>query len=539
LRRLALYVKELCKVQEERSKKYYIYYALFVLFKKKWLIASTTFLFFFLVFFYSFLTTPLWKGTAKILVDYHPKQQLVIFPDASSPVVSKPEANPINDLVSILTGQEMAREVVERFNRDDMLQQVRENPKRLPDKIKKSIKAVLIGTPKAILTALGLITPQPDNYLYDAIDDFTENLQDIAVEEDTNIIDIAIYAESPKLARYMANEMASLLIEKVKVMNQETAKQAFLFAKEQESLAKIHLDDAKEELEAFRKEHDLMEVGQQIRINLDRRDELKSEYYKAISDQKATDGQLKEIRNQIDRSHQKLLDSSSIIDNPSIVTLRFEMDKLQLELASMLTYKKENHPDVVRIRAQIQEAKESLREMTEFVVESQAVPVNEHFENLLNQLVDILLKRAELKARPDVLQMQMAEAKKEGERLLGRQSRETTLAAEVETQEEIYDSLRGKMLEFEALQNVPFGNFNLKIVDHAYVFDDQKPDWPLWVINLFVGLMGGLFFGVSMAFVFEYLSEGCRTIEETESGIGLPVISVVPKFGRGKRIIDE
>ena len=193
----------------------------------------------------------------------------------------------------------------------------------------------------------------------------------------------------------------------------------------------------------------------------------------------------------------------------------------------------------MRIRAQIQEAKESLREMTEFVVESKAVPVNAHFENLLNQWVEILLRGAELKARPDVLQMQMAEAKKEGERLLGQQSRENGLAAEVETQEAIYDSLRGKMLEFEALQNVPFGNFNLKIVDHAYVFDDQKPDWPLWVISLFVGLMGGLFFGVSMAFVFEYLSEGCRTIEETESGIGLPVISVVPKFGRGKRIIDE
>ena len=71
------------------------------------------------------------------------------------------------------------------------------------------------------------------------------------------------------------------------------------------------------------------------------------------------------------------------------------------------------------------------------------------------------------------------------------------------------------------------------------MFDDQNPDWPLWIINLFVGLTGGLFFGVSVAFVFEFLSEGCRTVEETETGAGIPVISVVPRFGRGKKIIAE
>jgi uncharacterized protein involved in exopolysaccharide biosynthesis len=526
-------------VDEERSKKYYIYYTLFVLFRRKWLIFFTTFTFFALVFAYTFLTTPLWKGTAKVLVDYHPKQQLVIFPDTNAPTAIKPKANPINDLVSILTGQEAAREIVERFGRDEILRQRREDPETLPDKIKKSLRTLLIGTPKSILAGLGLIKIEPENYTYDATKEFTENLQDIAVEEDTNIIDVAVYGESPRMASDMANEMAAMLVEKIIMMNRDSVQQAHLFAKEQESLARRQLRAAETALAAFRKQHDLIDINQQIRINLDRRDELKTDYYRTVADHKAATVQLGELRSRIDEGYQNLLDSSSIIDNPSVVILRFELDKLQLELASMLTYKKEAHPDVIRLRAKIQKAEENLRAMTEFVVKSRSVPINEHFEEMLNQLVDIMLAKAEYAARLDISQMQMAEAKKESGRLLEKQTTEKSLADEVLTQKELYNSLRGKMLEFEALKNIPFGNFDLKIVDEAYVFDDQNPDSPMWILSLLIGITGGLFLGISLAFVAEFLTDGFRTVEEAETGTGMPVISVVKNFSGGKRIIGR
>jgi uncharacterized protein involved in exopolysaccharide biosynthesis len=526
-------------VEEQRSKKYYIYYALFVLFRRKWTIASVAFSFLFLIFLYSFLTTPLWEGTAKVLVDYHPKQQLTFFPDVSSPIAVQPKADPVNDLVSILTSQDMARRIVEKFDRDEMLRQRRENPETLPDKIKKFLRDMLIETPKAALTALGLIVPKPENYLYDAIDDFVEKLQNIEVEEDTNIIDIAIYGESPKLATDMANAMAAFLLDEVRRLNQENAKEAYEYASQQILLAGAALHQAEADLESFRKQHDIVQIDQQIQLNLSRLDALTDQHAKSVSDRKAAAVQLAEIRSRIDESNQKLLDSGSVIDNPTIVILRSELDRQQKELASMLTYKKDNHPDVVRARASIREAEEQLRAMADYIIESQAVPVNEHMENMLNQMVEILLRDAGLAASVEVLETQMAQTRKEGARLLEQKLTEERLVREVELAERVYDSLKNKMLEFEALLKTPFGDYDLKVVDHAYVFDDQDPDWPLWVVNLIIGLIGGVSFGIATAFVLEFLSDGCKTIEDTEQRTGMPVVSVIDRFKKRGCVIAE
>jgi uncharacterized protein involved in exopolysaccharide biosynthesis len=526
-------------VDDKRSNKYYIYYAFFVLFKRKWTILLVTLFFFLLIFAYSFLTTPVWQGTAKVLVDYHPKQQLVFFPDVSSPVTTKPEANPVNDIVTILTSQQLTKEIVLKFHRDEMLRQSRENPQTLAEKVKKFLRDILIEVPKNILADLGIIKLKPENYLYDAIDDFMDSMQDIEVEEDTNVIDIAIYGETPQLATAMANEMAALVVDKLKNLNQQSAGEAYTFAVQQIELARANLHQAEGNLEKFRKDKGLVELSQQVELNLNRLDALTAEYQKSVSDQKAVAGQLAEVRSRIDQSQQKLLDSGSIIDNPRIVSLRSELDKLQMDLASMLTYKKENHPDVIRLRAGIQEAEEQLKEMTKFIVESQAVPINDYFENLLNQLVEILLHDAQLTASVEMLQKQIADNKKEGLRLLEQQLDEKRLLREVQIEEGIYEGLKNKMLEFETLLKVPFGNFNLNVVDYAFVFEDQDPDWPLWVLNLFIGLTGGLFLGIATAFVLEYLSEGCRTVEDTEQVTGIPVISVIDRFGKGKQLIEE
>ncbi len=526
-------------MEEEKSKKFYVYYALFVLFKRKWFIVGFVLFFFLAIFAYSFLTTPLWEASAKVLVDYNPKQQIIIFSDVNIPIAGKPEANPVNDLVTILTGQEMAKEIVQRFGRDEMLRQRRENPETVADSIKKFIRDVLIETPKNILASLGVIELKPENYVYDAIDEFIEDRQNIEVEEDTNIINVAVYGETPKLARDMANELAALLIERMRDLNQKSITQAYVYAAEQKNLAEKELEKAEARLETFRKDNNLVELDQQVQLNLIRLNELEADNNRAVSEQKATRRRLEELESHIDQTNQKLVGPTSVIDNPSVVLLRNNLDDLELELASMLTYMKENHPDVIKAKARIQEAKEKLKHAAEFILDSRAVPINEHMENMLNQLVNNILLDAELSARLEVLRQQIAGNKQEGRRLLEQQLTETRLMREVKLQEGIYDSLKNKMLEFEALQRIPFGNFDLKVVDPAYVFDDQDPDWPMWVVNLFVAIVGGFFIAIAGAFVLEFFAYGCRTVEETEQITKLPVIAVVGQFSRGSRILPD
>ncbi len=67
---------------------------------------------------------------------------------------------------------------------------------------------------------------------------------------------------------------------------------------------------------------------------------------------------------------------------------------------------------------------------------------------------------------------------------------------------------------------------NVRIIDPADV--PQKPVRPRKFMNLFLGLLGGLALGVSLAFLIETIDQSVRTQEDVENRLSLPFLGVIP-----------
>ena len=106
-------------MQGQKSPRTILRYAAYVLFKKKLLIVT---LFIFTLFsfaFGTFLISPQWEATTKILVLENPKQQMILFKDLTAPSPAEKRTSP-NDLVQILTSNAFGSEIVKQFRLDEL-----------------------------------------------------------------------------------------------------------------------------------------------------------------------------------------------------------------------------------------------------------------------------------------------------------------------------------------------------------------------------------------------------------------------------------
>jgi polysaccharide biosynthesis transport protein len=67
---------------------------------------------------------------------------------------------------------------------------------------------------------------------------------------------------------------------------------------------------------------------------------------------------------------------------------------------------------------------------------------------------------------------------------------------------------------------------NVRVVDAAEIAD--SPISPRRSLSVMLGLFGGAFFGIGLAFFFEYLDNRVKTPDEIEKHLGLPSLGLIP-----------
>lgn len=425
-------------MEKKKTESEFLYNILYTIFKKKYMALAVFFVTFTGIIFGTYLTTSLWKATAKVRVQYNPKQQLAMLKSVTTPGTEVPGVNPANDVIQMLTSRELAEKIALKFKRDELWDK-RTNNKTESTKeiIRWHIHDVLIGKPIEFLQYLGILTKQPDNYLAMAVDELQEDLEEIELEEDTTIVDVAVWGESPEIATDMSNTLVQLLLGKNLDSSRRTIDVIIKLSQEQLATAEKNLRAVQEDLRKFKEESELVLYDEEATILLQRLDKYDSE--------------LKTSENQ---------------------------------LASMRIEKSLEHPEVKSIEAKINEYKNTI------------IP------KLKSDLHKLPLKEVEL----------------------------AKLTQELKVRDQLYSTLKNQMLELEALRNSSMGDVGLKVIDPAKVYSYVKPDWPRWVINIPLGLIGSILVSLGFIFFTEYWNTSFKSVKELEGSFPLQVLGSIPKF---------
>lgn len=257
-------------MQKIQSPSEHLYNFFYVIFKRKLLILAVFIATFTGIIFGTYLVDPMWKATAKIRVQFNPKQQLVMLEGITTPGAVVAGVNPANDVIQMLMSRDIAESVVKKYERDKLWEERVNSPEKTREIIRWHIKDIFINTPMDLLRYLGILSSQPDNYLAMAVDEFKKDLLDIELEEDTTVVDVSVWGESPEIATSMSNDLVQLLLLKNLDSSKSPIRDIISSTMLQVQEAEKNLADAQEALRKFKEDSGLVLYDEEASILVQR-----------------------------------------------------------------------------------------------------------------------------------------------------------------------------------------------------------------------------------------------------------------------------
>jgi len=203
----------------------------------------------------------------------------------------------------------------------------------------------------------------------------------------------------------------------------------------------------------------------------------------------------------------------------NITNLRGDIFKLETDITNLLNDGfQENHPRIVSLRAELEAKKQQVTELVAGLRRAMAVDTDM------------------AKSRVDLLQAQVHE--------LTEKVREDVTSAlvpfrdaqrQLEQQQSLLDALNVRLKQDIAdsqLQESP-----VRIISRAE--PPETPSKPNKNQNYAISVVAGLFVGICVAFLIEYLDTSVKTMADAETLLGLPVLTVIPNRGGPMPLIQD
>lgn len=189
-----------------------------------------------------------------------------------------------------------------------------------------------------------------------------------------------------------------------------------------------------------------------------------------------------------------------------IQSSRERLAQLMANYQDKLSIMKPAFPEMVALRAQINEIERQIRGQVEMVKES----IRAQFEAA--------------RAQEQAIQDKLDEVKAEVLVARGRSIEFTILAREVDTARTLYDGLLQQFRELGVSGDVDTNN--ISIIDRAEI--PRVHDSPSLVKNLLIALLLSMILAAATIAVLEALDDTFKTPEDVEDGLGIAVLGVAP-----------
>lgn len=332
----------------------------------------------------------------------------------------------------------------------------------------------------------------------------------------SRLVAISFDNPDPVVAARIANAYAENFIQSNLDRKYESSAYAREFLEERIAQTKGRLEEAERQLVAYAANQQIINVGDSDEgdANGGATQSLASNNLVALNSALATARAARVAAEEKWRSARtnQLMTLPEVLQNPSIQRLTEQRAQLDSEYQQKLSVYQEDYPEMVRLRAQINEVDGQIQSLAANIRSS-----------IQNQYVVAANQERSLQAQVNGLKGDVLD-------LRDRSIQYNILQRELDTTRTLYESLLQRYKEIAVTGDVTANN--ISIVDSAR--PPASPSKPNMLINLALAALFGLGLGVVGALVLEALDETVATPDDVEKKLGVPVLGVVPLLDKGQ-----
>ena len=444
----------------------------------------------------SLMATPLYRASSRLLVKPG-REDIYVSPTPDSRSVVDYSASPdqkVNAEIAIIKNLNLVVRLVDRIGVSRMYS--------YPD---RTLRAKLIKA-KLIKEAKEQEIPPVEVALRSVLG----NIEASAVPR-SNVIEVAFTWPDPVIAARVVNTLVELYLdEHLKV---HANPQTYDLLENQAKKWEGELRNSERELEAFKRRHSITSLPQQRTMLLGRRSEAEterkrteSEIYETMQLVSTLEAQLKNL------DHNVQLQETVNKQSSTLAALKAKLVDLELQGLK---------EEIKRVKQMI--AEEEKKEQK--VVVSGKSPIRQELEG------DLLKAKARLdalRARQNNQNLQAADYRADLENLDRLEKELNELQRQVAINEANYRLYLTKFEEAKITENMDKQKIaNVRVIEPAVPI--MKPVKPKKRLNVMIGAFLGLFAGVGLAFLSEFIHPVFRTREDIEQFLGLRVLATLPK----------
>ncbi|MCL6589061.1 MAG: polysaccharide biosynthesis tyrosine autokinase [Firmicutes bacterium] len=354
---------------------------------------------------------------------------------------------------------------------------------------------------------------------------FKDMIKRIATQpvKGTEILKIRVAAQSPEEAAKVANTLINTFLERLTHLERSEQASVREFIGEQLEQSKKELSRAEQELENYKQTQKILTPGDQTKALVERFaqiDRLAAENKLNIATAQA---KLDNAKSQLAQEKSEL-----VADNSLITQYRSKLAEREIKLVNLLEKYTEKHPEVMATRAEIEETRSKLNEELVKIINYEAPSLNPIHQSLLQSKLQAEAEISAAKAQQEAIFKIQAANEMEIMKLPAKEQGLTRLMRDASVAQEIYIML-AKRFEEARISEV-MQPTDVQVIDPAVA--PEQPVKPNKKMNVLLAGAMGLFCGIGVAFVLEYLWKTIDTVEDVKHYLGLQVLEAIPDFQR-------
>ncbi|MBD3305162.1 polysaccharide biosynthesis tyrosine autokinase [candidate division KSB3 bacterium] len=473
--------------------------------KRQWVIITFLTIVVISVTISSFLRAPVYKSTARILIE---KETPNVLSFKEVLALDTADTDYYQTQYTILKSRTLARAVLEKLG---MMEQARQD-----DDSSFSVRGLLTS----LITALGLRQPPSESAQIrareeDAINNFLNNIITIEPIKGSRLVDVSALSTNPELATQIANTLVEVYIQQNLEAKLAASKDAVGWLADQLTIAQQKVADSETALQQYKEQHGIISFEDRQNIIMQKLSELNTAVNNARIKRIAIETQYKQIQEYLalddtaptTEAVKKLETISQVINNPLIQQLKVELSNLETELSELRKKFRSKHPNVIALRSQI-------------------ASVRERIDAEIQRIIGSITNEYELAlAQEQEMTTALEDQKREALNLNQKAIAYGVLQRDVESNKRVYDALLQRTKETSVTEQLETSN--IRIIDRATV-----PNYaiaPRKKLNIFLSMVVGLVLGTLLAFFFEYIDNSIKTPDDIKQYLDIPFLGFIPK----------
>ena len=377
---------------------------------------------------------------------------------------------------------------------------------------------------ESIIKQLGLFNhpEQASMHMEDKINALRRNILVVTTRggrrgTETSSFTISFRGEEPEMVMHVTNSLASSFISENLRSREAQAIGTSDFLEAELASMRATLEQKESEVERFRTRY-MGELPEQLETNLRVLDRLQDQLISYQESLRDAQSRLTILQNQ---PPTRVAQSGSTETAEASEPDPLDIDALRAELARLKMRYTEQHPDIIRLKIQIQELEQSA---------AQAGSGGET-QSVLREPTPVLQVRNEISSIRSAIARLEAEIRVHEERVESIPKREQELAALQRDYEDLqtsYSSLLNRKLEAEIAVNMERKQQGeqFRIIDRAQL--PARPIKPNMLMLLMMTVAAGFGLGGGLIFVIEFFNQSFRTLNDIEHSLNIPTLTVIP-----------